>query len=521
MIRMTRLQVKNYRGVKAIDADVSGNGVIARGRNGSGKSSAIGSISAALAANDIGPDAIRIGEDDGEILITLDVDGRGLHVRRKFGPNGSSLKVTNDEGDAKAKPTTVLGDLLGTAPLDVVAVVLEKDKKKRRERILGALAVKVPNVAFLRQWVPGLPDGHDISGHGLEVIDRLRAAAYERRTDANKKAKDDRAASLGLAAEASERRAKVLQGPTLPVDEAQAEETEARAKLEQLRARRDAAARAAEKMSGLRADGVELRARAMALRASAGTPPDDVVVEGQRAACEVLEIEISTLEETLRQKRDALGVARRVFERSLNEVAEIEANRRRAAELDERAASIESSLAEAIETVTESEIEEALQHHNEARAEHEAAIAEADAREHENFASASKRVADASQTEADRLDVIVKALSTDAPAALLAQADGAPAGLRIEGDEIWLDGVNLDKVNSAEQMKFAAGIARALNPKVGFMICDGLERLDEDQLNAFIAEATRDGRQLFGALVARGELSLVHIEEAAESAAAE
>ncbi len=115
------------------------------------------------------------------------------------------------------------------------------------------------------------------------------------------------------------------------------------------------------------------------------------------------------------------------------------------------------------------------------------------------------------QAEADRLDAVVKGLTDEAPAAIL-KTSGAPSALDIDGDEVRLGGVSLDHLCGAEQMVFAAQIARALNPNVGFLVVDGLERLDPEQLEAFTAAATADGRQLFGSRVDRGDLALVHLE---------
>lgn len=57
--------------------------------------------------------------------------------------------------------------------------------------ILAALPVSV-TIEQLREWVPTIPANFDVSGHGLEVVERVREIAYNQRTKANTAAKDAR-----------------------------------------------------------------------------------------------------------------------------------------------------------------------------------------------------------------------------------------------------------------------------------------------------------------------------------------
>ncbi len=122
--------------------------------------------------------------------------------------------------------------------------------------------------------------------------------------------------------------------------------------------------------------------------------------------------------------------------------------------------------------------------------------------------------------EAAELDTTVKKLANAAPSELLAEAQGIP-GLSIDGDEIMLDGKRLDALSGAEQLRFAVEIARRANAKSRILIVDGLERLDPDQMEAFVAMATADGWQLLGTRVSRGDLVIEAIEADEQSKAAE
>lgn len=513
MIKIQRLKITNYRGIKSIEATDVPKGAIAKGRNSSGKTSVLNAIGAALAGADIGPDAVRLGERDGEILIDLDVAGQSLQVRRRFGARGSELTVHNQHGDKKAKPATLLADLLGTSPLDVIGVVLEKDKKKRRELVLSALPVSV-TVEQLRRWVPKLPDDYDCSGHGLEVIERLRASAYEKRTNANRVAKEAERKAAELSREAPPSAPEVPDVQTLEREAREAERAHA-AIVE-----RDAyARRAVANGEALREQVRALRTRSEELKTQAESGPKD---EDVTAADERV-VELGRAYETMKRELEQLGAN---LERARAERRELfarrdeqNARRRQAAEATMDADRIEAGLAATTETVSTDEIHAAFRASEKALSRLQEARDAAGAKRRYDAWLTAKDEAEKARMEAERLDAIVAALTTVAPAALLAETPGVAAGLELDGDEIRLGGVSLDRLCGAEQMVFAADIARALNPGVGFLVVDGLERLDPEQLDAFVAAATSEGRQLFGSIVDRGELVLAAIEsEQAEAA---
>jgi hypothetical protein len=114
----------------------------------------------------------------------------------------------------------------------------------------------------------------------------------------------------------------------------------------------------------------------------------------------------------------------------------------------------------------------------------------------------------------------VKTLTHDAPAALLKASNAIP-GLAIDGDTILLDGRDIEKLSGAEQMRFAVDIAKRLNASTKLLLCDGLERLDPEQCEKFLAFATADGWQLICTKVAGGERVIEAIEAAVTAEAAE
>ena len=519
MIHIHRIEIRNYRGIKALESPIGPGGAIAKGRNSAGKTTVLRAIGAALAASDIGPDAVRLGEENGEILITLDADGRPLHVRRAFSSSGSSLSVKTADGDTKRAPATLLAELLGSAPLDVISMVFERDRKKRRALILQALPMAV-TLEQLRRWVPALPDTFDVSGHGLEVIERLRASAYEKRTGANKIAKDAARVATELEQEARTRRAET---PAATTTTGAAREQLAlceRALADRL-ARQEAGARAAERMSSLRARVVHLQGEAAEAREQASRKPAEDAIAGARARLQEANKLVAELEGKLAYAREAASNVELELDIMSSDLDESKAAAERATKLDEEAAQLELLISGAVETVPPGEVEDAR------RAVEEARELSASAERHDQVSALERRAAEAaaaaraSQAEAERLDKVVYGLTVEAPQALLAESSGAPQGLVLDGDRVLLDGVDLDKLCGAEQMAFAAQIAKACNPGVGFLVVDGLERLDPEQLEAFVASATAGGWQLFGSLVDRGELVLAAIESRPEAEAAE
>jgi hypothetical protein len=107
------------------------------------------------------------------------------------------------------------------------------------------------------------------------------------------------------------------------------------------------------------------------------------------------------------------------------------------------------------------------------------------------------------------LDAWVKALTNDAPRAIAA-TDSVP-GLTLEGDDVLLDGTSLDALSGAEQMRLCVQIAKRASAKGKFLVVDGLERLDVDQFQSFIKEATADSWQLVASRVTSGALEFLHL----------
>lgn len=494
-MKITRLVVRNFRGIEAQDIDVPPTGAVVRGRNGAGKTSVLNAIRAALAGRDIGPDAVRLGADKAEILVDLD----DLTVRRVITPKSSTVTVSRGDAVFK-KPQTLLTELLGTAALDPLEFYLAKPAE-RRALVLAAMPVAV-TPEQLAVWAPGIQV--DTSGHGLEVVDRAHRIAYDQRTAANAQAKAAKAAWDSAKARAESFPADLTDGAPA----ATCEQAVASARAEIARLQGDAR-RAVEHQARTTAQ----RERVATLRSQAGPEVEKVDVATQHEAEKRVE-EAQTAVDDLRKR---LADAERwlaVRKSDLSTITQENDERRAAASKRAGLLAQATALEEALDAAApEAPAPEAI-----ANAEQCLAAAEArltteaaktaryrEAAEALNALDGARLAAGEAQAEADRLDAIVRTLSKDAPAELLAASAGIP-GLSISGDQIMLDGVSLDGMCGAEQMTFAVEIARRLNAKSKILVVDGLERLDPEQYEHFVRIATAGGYQLVATKVAAGEV---------------
>lgn len=86
-------------------------------------------------------------------------------------------------------------------------------------------------------------------------------------------------------------------------------------------------------------------------------------------------------------------------------------------------------------------------------------------------------------------------------------------GLAIEDGELVYNGKRWDCMSGAEQLKVATAISHALNPKMGFVLVDGLEQLDLNSLQEFARWVAEVGMQCIATRVSKGPECSIIIEE--------
>jgi hypothetical protein len=99
--------------------------------------------------------------------------------------------------------------------------------------------------------------------------------------------------------------------------------------------------------------------------------------------------------------------------------------------------------------------------------------------------------------DASKLDVIVKKLTKEVPEDLISKAKLPVEGLSISGDDILINGVNIDNLSSSEQLKFGLQIVRSLNGNFKVICVDGIETLDKESFEFFLKEVENDDYQYF------------------------
>lgn len=515
-MKITELRITHYRGIEALNTRIPPGGLQIAGPNGAGKTSVLNAVRAALAARDIGPDAIRLGHDRASIEVDMD----DLTVKRVITAKGSKLTVESGADRASVRaPQAFLNDLLGTSALDPIDLYSAKPKE-RKAMILAALPVRVTPeqvTGWLGSWT--LETRLDYTIHGLEVVEQIRKEFYKRRTEQNAIAKE-----LEKEAEALEAGAPPAVAGAPSVADADAAHRRASAAAAELDARTRRAGEQAAKTQATRSRASALRDEAAVLEASQ-PPSADALASYQEAAEKAAsDLEdardlIARLEAQLAEARESESAARtlagnmdrRIADHRAAQAAH-DAQLAKGAQLRQQADDLESAIAATAEQpATVDEISAANDAIEVAADRLATARAAALRDEHERKIAEVRTRVTLETNKAGELTGMVDRFAKDVPNELLRQANGVP-GLALDGDDVFLDSVRLDALSGKEQLLFAVQIARRLNARAKILIVDGLERVDPDALPAFIAEATADGYQLLATRVEKGAVVLAAIE---------
>lgn len=508
-LKITGIVLQDFGCFELYEATFGPGANIIYGDIAKGKSTLLNSLRFGLESVGVDASAIRLGAEKASVLVNATALNEALKIRRSITASGSTLAVTNDKGDKWAKPQTRLSDMLGST-LDPLAFYLAKPEERRRQ-ILAAMPVTVTEEDLMRwtgdDWTPAP------GKHGLEVVADVRKCYYDKRTAANKAAKDAEAAAKLKADDAARLQSDAHKGVVVPLPgEENAPVVAAEKAREALEQRRQQAEAMAKRTEGTRAKIAALRAEQAEIESTMGEPPS--VAEKERIE-EAIRSRVAVVEDLKRQllaaeqhlmvvQAEGAAWSRRMNE--YNRLDELAGAKQAAAE------QLESTLAEAaIEAPTpdellaaEAAIVAARTHADlvrSARAAH-AALAEAAALADE---------AKAAKEEADRLDAIVTTLTTTAPAELAARSETIPGLAFADDGGITLDGKSLNRLSGAEQMYFAIDLAKRVS-KGKVLIVDELHRLPESRMLDFARHATKGGFQFIGAYVTDGELKIVAIE---------
>lgn len=499
-MKLTRIRIRDFRSIEALDVAVPAAGLNIAGPNSIGKTNVARALKAALTGVGVAPDAIRDGADACEVLVDTD-DPKLAHIRQTITQAGGSLTVRNGDGDKLARPRERLKELFGLSCFDPLAFYRATPAEQRR-MVLATMPVAV-TAEDLERWTGQSDLGttpFDLSRNGLEVIAAVHKAYYDLRTQANKDAADA-ATEAKRAQDEAERLAaldKLPKGTIVPsVADEENDLRAARRAYEDLERQAMAAEQQAKRTAGTRERIAKLRGEQAEIEAAMGEPPAIAEHEQIAGAIDIKMDEISALKAKLASaevEMEALRARSVDWQRRMeayNKADELAGAKEAAAE------QLEATLAEtAVARPTDDQLRAALAAVSEegrrlalvrdARAAHDASVKAA------SLADEAK----AAQDEAARLDRIVRTLAVDAPTELAARANLIP-GLTLTEDGVLYQGRPIDdSMSGAQRMLVAVQIAKRANAKAGLMMVDEIGILDDEHMREFVRLATAEGWQL-------------------------
>jgi DNA repair exonuclease SbcCD ATPase subunit len=413
-MKIVSLQAENVKRLVAVEIRPDGNLVEITGKNGQGKTSVLDSIWWALAgSSNIQGAPIRKGETEARIQLDLGTLKVIRTFHRKPAGDGAttSIAVENAEGARYPSPQKMLDALLGELTFDPLAFA----RMKPREQFNA-----------LRKFVPGV----DFDG-----IANLNRGDFERRTDYNRFARQERAAAAAL-----------IVPPETPenlIDEAALVDDLARAgeHNSDIELRKERRSQVSEKITRLRTN-----------VASAG----EAMTSFSAARAAARDATLARIREQIRQLEQQAEDAAKAC--AVDIEAEI-ANAKKVTEAATREADdLQAKLAAADELPSPIDVSALRNRIEQARATN-AAVARLQQR------GKHIRQAEGAENEAQKLSDQIDARNAAKQAAIAAAAMPV-AGIGFGDDQVLLNGVPFEQGSDAEQLQASVKIAAAMNPKL-------------------------------------------------------
>mgnify|MGYP000685709668 CR=1 FL=1 len=449
-MQIAQIKISNILGIKQLEFTPQGFNEIS-GENGEGKTSVLEAIKSVFEG---GHDAtlLRRGEIKGEIVVVLD---EGTEITKKVTESASPTIVK--QGDEKLKrPTDFikgLSDLISINPVGF----LHAPKKDRVRVLLDTMPINV-DVARLERI-----SGVSVSGgEGLAVIDFARQQVFNDRTGTNRAVKEKEATINQLK----------LAMPDAP-NGIDGSEEELRAQHEELIAERDKElTRVTLKLEGIIND---KKATIELCETQERADIDKARAEAQA--------QIDAIKEALQAKADGIKAMAKTTINEINtEIAEVKA---KASTQREKTIQKCTAAAEPIKQAITSIVENRNAHAKREQAmqtvkqmEGELILLQQDAEQQNNAIEA--------------IDEYKIELLSSLPI----------KGLEVIGGDIFRDGVQFDRLNTAQQVDIAVEIAKLRAGSLNICCVDGIELLDSKSFEEFKRRAIESGLQLFVSRVA-------------------
>lgn len=444
-MRITKISIEDYLGIGFFKTDKLGKLNRITGGNGVGKSAVLKAITEAFRSSGVDPNLIKIDSDKAEIIVELD---EKILIQRKNTPTANNVKVVHD-GQPLDRPQKWLNSLLGGFQFNPVDFLLAK-AKQRREILLSAMPFSI-NADKLLVLIEQIAGNDSINAMWQSDED------YESYIDSSKHGLEvladiqkhvyDRRHEQGIEVDRLKK--------SIAQDRKDIPETLDQKKFAgfNLMEATDELSRMNQQITRNEADLVQLDN----LRTRAEQIDNEIeILEKQIKALKAERSEVQQKGKALREKTDEFKRPDiESLRKSIEEYQQFQKYLNRLEEIERREGNLEQS-----ESV------------------HKA------------------------------LDGLHKALVNEIPKKLLAELELPIEGLEIKGDNIFINGVQIDKISSSEQIKFSVEIARALAGELKVICIDRFETLDNDSRKEFEKLASKDDYEYFLTVVTSGDLKM-------------
>lgn len=460
-VRVSAIRISNVLGIQECEI-FPGTLTLIEGRNGSGKTSILDSIRAAMGG---GTDAtlLRKGAESGEVVLLLD---NGVEITKQIGSEKSRVLVSHPDVGMISKGQTYLDKLTNDVALNPVLFLTAKPSQ-RADLLLDAIPMEIgPN--DLKTVLPLITEKPNFHQHALKVIGSIQKDIYDQRTGVNRSLKDKKASVSQLR-------------ESLPP--APADGSNWKSKLLELRDRyllhqkniltAQSAVRDKVKQDK---DGYSDASRRQLL-----------AVEGET------QLAITELERQIHEIREKSGAQRREIESALN-LSLQRLNEQQGKDLDEITVKAQARNEELTRDIAQAE-----------------AMVDADSRTVtlletiENMESGVSMLDSDSQALSAALDQVQALKST------LLEKLPIP-GIEIKSGEIFVDDIPFDRLNESRKVRLAIEIAKLRLGQLRIVIVDGLEKLDANSFEAFREEIkAHDDVQFIVTRVSDGPLTITEV----------